>query len=82
MATRNLGRFFKECHIVATAKYDTDRHEKALTELSKLLVEKALPSVYRLKANIPLADGIYDWFLAERYRLAAEDTYHAIASLS
>jgi len=43
--------------------------------------EESLSPVYRLKANISLADGVDDWFLAERYRLAAEDTYNGISEL-
>ena len=81
MATSNLGRFFKERYIVAIAKYDTDRHEESLTQLSELLMEEALPPVYRLKANAALADGVDNWFEAERYRLAAEDTYDGISEL-
>ena len=76
MATTNTVRFFKERYRVAIAKYDTDRHEEALTQLSELLMEQSLPSLYRLKANAALADGVDDWFLAERYRLAAEDIYY------
>ena len=81
MATSNLGRFFKERYIVAIAKYDTDRHEESLTQLSELLMEEALPPVYRLKANAALADGVDKWFEAERYRFAAEDTYDGISEL-
>lgn len=81
MATSNLGRFFKERYIVAIAKYDTDRHEESLTQLSELLMEEALPPVYRLKANAALADGVDDWYLAERYRLVAEDIYNGISEL-
>ena len=67
MATSNTGRFFKERYRVAIAKFDTDRHEESLTQLSELPIEEALTSVYRLKANAALADGVDDWFLAERY---------------
>jgi hypothetical protein len=81
MATSNLGRFFKERFRVAVVKYDTNRHEEALTQLSELLMEEALSPVYRLKANILLADGVDDWFLAEQYRLAAENTYHGISEV-
>ena len=81
MATSNLGRFFKERYIAAMAKYDTNRHEEALTQLSELLMEESLSPVYRLKANVALADGVDDWFLAEQYRLAAEDTYHGISEV-
>jgi hypothetical protein len=81
MATSNLGRFLKERYILAMAKYDTNRHEEALTQLSELLMEESLSPVYRLKANVALADGVDDWFLAEQYRLAAEDTYHGISEV-
>jgi hypothetical protein len=81
MATSNLGRFFKERFRVASSKYDTDRHEEALTQLSELLMEQQLSPVYRLKANILLADGVDDWFLAEQYRLAAENTYDGISEV-
>lgn len=63
------------------AKYDTNRHEEALTQLSELLMEESLSPVYRLKANVALADGVDDWFLAEQYRLAAEYTYHGISEV-
>lgn len=44
-------------------------------------MEEALSPVYRLRANLLLADGIDDWFLAEQYRLAAEDTYFGISEV-
>jgi hypothetical protein len=81
MATSNLGRFFKERYRVAIAKYDTDRHEESLTELSELLMDEALPSVWRLRANAALADGVDNWYLAEQYRLAAEDIYDGISEV-
>jgi hypothetical protein len=81
MATSNLSRFFKERYRVAIAKFDTERHNEALTQLSELLMEEALPSIYRLKANAALTDGVDDWFLAEQYRFAAEKAYDSISEV-
>jgi hypothetical protein len=65
MATSNLGQFFNDRFRVANAKYDAGRHEEALTQHSELLMEEALSPVYQLKANLLLADGVDDWFLAD-----------------
>jgi hypothetical protein len=81
MSTSNLGRFFRERYRVAVSKYDTDKHEDALSELTELLMEDKLSPIYRLKANAALADGVDDWFLAEQYRLAAELAYDVICEV-
>jgi hypothetical protein len=81
MATSNLGQFFQERYRVAIGKFDTDKHEDALSELIELLMEDELSSIYRLKANAALADGVDDWFLAEQYRSAAELAYRGISEV-
>lgn len=82
MATSNLGRFFKERSLHSSDRQV--RHRPACGGSHRALRvahEESLSPVYRLKANISLADGVDDWFLAERYRLAAEDTYNGISEL-
>lgn len=71
----NLLPFFRERYKVAIDKYDTEKHQEALAELSELLMDTHLPLLYRLKANMALAEGHEDWFLAEDYRLDAERVY-------
>lgn len=78
MATSNVSRFLRERYIVAIGKYETERHDEALTELLELLMDDALSPLYRLKANAALADGVDDWYLAEDYRKAAELAYSDI----
>lgn len=77
MAT-NLASFFRERYKVAIDKWETDRHEEALTELSDLLMEPQLPMLYRLKANMALAQSQEDWFHAEDHRTDAERVYEHI----
>lgn len=74
----NLTSFFRERYKVAINKWETDRHEEALTELSDLLMEPQLPMLYRLKANMALAQSQEDWFHAEDHRRDAERVYEHI----
>lgn len=60
-------------------KLNPDKHHTAMDELLDLLMEPQLPPVTRLNANVALADGTPDWFLAE-HRRNAERTYHFIRS--
>lgn len=74
----NLTSFFRERYKVAIDKWETDRHEEALTELSDLLMDPQIPMLYRLKANMALAQSQEDWFHAEDYRTNAERVYEHI----
>jgi hypothetical protein len=79
----NLTEFFRERFIEATGKWNNGEreHEESLEELSVLLMEPRLPLLYRLKANLALAIGHYDWYLAEDFRHDAEKVYGQIRML-
>jgi hypothetical protein len=79
----NLTEFFRERFIEATGKWNNGEreHEESLEELSVLLMEPRLPLLYRLKANLALAIGQYDWYLAEDFRHDAEKVYGQIRML-
>jgi hypothetical protein len=77
----NLARFFRERFIEATGKWNTDKHEESLEELSVLLMEPRLPLLFRLKANFLLAIGHDDWAPREEYRHDAERVYEQIRML-
>jgi hypothetical protein len=78
----NLTEFFRERFIEATGKWDTEKHEESLEELSVLLMEEPrLPLLYRLKANLLLAIGYDTWDISEDYRHDAENVYEQIRML-
>jgi len=77
----NLAEFFRERFREATGKWNTDKHEESLEELSVLLMEPRLPLLYRLKANFLLALGHDDWTIAEGYRHDADEVYGEIRLL-
>jgi hypothetical protein len=80
MAPNNLLRFFHGRYMVAITNFGTDRHDEALEELTALLLDPQLPMLYKLKANIALADGNAenDWHTAEAFRREAELVYSDI----
>lgn len=84
MATHNLFNYFRSRYKVAIDKYETDLHDQALEELSDLLMEPRLPLLFRLKANLVLADGNadIDWYSAESYRKDAEQVCDSIRASS
>jgi hypothetical protein len=82
MAPNNSLKFFRERYVVAIEKYETRLHDEALQELTDLLIDPQLPMLYRLKANIALADSSTEnsWHRAEAFRKEAESVYSDIRS--
>lgn len=50
----NLSNFYSERCKEAIGKWDTEKHQEALTKLSDFLMEPQLPLLYRSKANLAL----------------------------
>lgn len=74
----NLTRFFYSSYNLALTHLNTPNHPAALKVLSSLLPDARLPYMLRPKTQIALAIGYKDWFLAESFRLKAEETFKFI----
>ncbi|KAK6435543.1 hypothetical protein LTR95_008263 [Oleoguttula sp. CCFEE 5521] len=55
-----------------------EKHAESLQQLTELLIDPVLPRMYRLMANLALADGTENWDLAETFRKDAEEMWQEI----
>lgn len=74
-----LTRSLHDRYNLAMSGLDTPNHLAALRALSSLLQDSQLPHMLRLQSRIALAARYQsDWFLADKFRLDAEDTFRFI----